>query len=54
MAMALETESYEEFHSVIQFSWAKHVSPVKIHCQLTVVCGDVVMNVQQIRKLCRV
>jgi hypothetical protein len=54
MATALETQSCEEIHSVIQFSWAKHVSPVKIHCQLTALCSDVVMNVQHIRNWCRV
>jgi hypothetical protein len=42
--------SDKEVQSVILFSWVKHVSPIKIHCQLAEAYDGVIMRVKQIRK----
>ena len=47
MAMAVKTWSAKEVHSVILFLWVKHVSAIKIHCQLAEAYGDVLMRVKR-------
>jgi hypothetical protein len=51
--MTLETWSCKEVCSVIWFLWVKHVSPIKIHCQLIEVYGNGIINVKHVRKECK-
>ena len=50
MASILEAWSREQVHSYIHFLWAKHVSIIEIHRQLTEVCCGDVMRVQRVKK----